>query len=632
CYDDATTSSADSWRLAAMVRDYPPDVVSWHSQFRMPDLIQSSLRLDDLSPVFRAHLFPMVSRTITGANITEKNRRDDLAFRFLSTYLDRDLSCTRCHNSRWSTSGEDSGWDRTHPIQGYFELALFGAHQGAPLENVSTLFRSASSGTSFGGISGSSRPWNLSSTCGSFTSRGSVANDPYAFDGISPHLGAFASIQERSGRNDASVWELEASLHTGIETLKRRGLSRSREEGCAQCAGCDSASSTPGPNYSDAANEAQRAFRENCNTCHGSGFLRDLGSSNWEDRMVRVPGSNGDPLIVPGNARGSRIYKRVESGDMPDDVPFATDWNKEDFLAAMEDWIDSMPESRGCGLCAEDACSGVTAIVDPDAAFAYLTATQLVNKTYSEVYGTPLTISNHFPRNSEQMGRLWNLTEFTLLDRYGWSLRRVLERLLSSRKFNRMAPAARDGTEPYEIVPVLEPWSVADPRDTPSPTPEQEFNAMTDGIHPHSAYTKLRMLHRAMEWPAPRRMANDSDFPTQGFQLEIGRFVDDAKPGFNGVDFAGLLAWEAVVGTCRNPDSSSDFIDDLVARAGTSSSYTYRDVAAALKDRLVSDASLSSAEESALEQLFAVASIDNRLSGGGLEDKLRNYCGAILES
>lgn len=649
CYTDATTSSADTARLAETVRDYPP-YGAHTSKFTMTDLIQSALRLDDLSPVYRAALFPMTAKPITGADISEKNRRDNLATRYLATHLDRDLLCTECHNSKESKSGEESLWDRTYPVPGYFEQALFGFHKGRPLEDISTIFRTPLSGVdSIGG--GGHYPWGLEDGCGEFQFSWHIDGDTYAYDpSAGPRPAYFASIQENSGPLSHSVFDIEEALRNGVNELRYNGLRRRQNSDCRVCATCEGGSSTAGAGYAAKRDAAATALRNNCIGCHGAGgaytnFLSALPNSgsipgDWDTPLVRVEAGSNTGYIVPGDINASEIYQRVLRDEMPFPSGFSSASAKDSFLDTLEEYINALPDTAGCDNCADSGCDNSTSYVQPDSALAFVTAMSVVNQIFEEVYGYPLTIANHFPRNGEQMGRLWNLTEFGFLGRdKGWSLRTVLERLIMSSMFNRMAPAVGDGSEPYEIVPVLEPWSVADPRDVPSPTPEQEFNAMTDGIHAHSAYSRLRMLHRAMGWPEPMKMA-DSRFPSAAFQSEIGRFVDDAKPGFRGVDFGGLLAWEDQVGRCEKPSGvTTDYIDGLMGRIASGPSgwfaapYTYADAAIALKDRLLNDTSMLPDERAKLETLFGVSNLNVAISASGaVEQQLRDYCGVLLET
>ena len=74
--------------------------------------MRSSIALDDLSPVFRAYLFPLVNKPPTGAAIQESNRRSYLFKNFETVYLGRSNTCLACHNSAWSMSGPQSYWNR----------------------------------------------------------------------------------------------------------------------------------------------------------------------------------------------------------------------------------------------------------------------------------------------------------------------------------------------------------------------------------------------------------------------------------------------------------------------------------------------------------------------------------------
>ncbi|MEK9143979.1 MAG: hypothetical protein AAB339_00030, partial [Elusimicrobiota bacterium] len=47
--------------------------------------------------------------------------------------------CLGCHNSGYSVSGAQTGWKRTHPIQGSFERSLYGAAYGIELPRAHPL-------------------------------------------------------------------------------------------------------------------------------------------------------------------------------------------------------------------------------------------------------------------------------------------------------------------------------------------------------------------------------------------------------------------------------------------------------------------------------------------------------------
>ncbi len=112
----------------------------------MLDLARSAVALDDLTPVYRAQLFPLVSLPITAANVpdieAELARREDFGSTFDATYLHRDIVCLGCHNSERSvTDSTDPARDRHWPLDGNVDLALYGMAAGEAPAVAHAMFR-----------------------------------------------------------------------------------------------------------------------------------------------------------------------------------------------------------------------------------------------------------------------------------------------------------------------------------------------------------------------------------------------------------------------------------------------------------------------------------------------------------
>lgn len=208
--------ASDQGQIAAYVRDNAATSnPSSINNFRMTDLLYSSLRLDDLSPVYRAYIFAMLSEPLTGANVAaldlDITRRQDFGEVFSAVYLNRNTVCAQCHNSLFSvTDSFDPATDRHWPMPGLFEEAVFGQSWGRPEMEVYTMFRHLN----VVGGSSADRPWNMSSNCGTFQPQGSIPNDPAGYDGF--------FIQDRGAK--ASVWQVEAALRSGFDKLRADGL------------------------------------------------------------------------------------------------------------------------------------------------------------------------------------------------------------------------------------------------------------------------------------------------------------------------------------------------------------------------------------------------------------------------
>lgn len=208
CFENPLREGGDGGELARWIRDHAPDEgPAPGGPFNMADVLRSALVLDDLSPVYRAYLFAMVSKPRAGNEITEDNKRDDFGVQFSRVFTQRQALCINCHNSETSKTGPESGWNRTHPIPGYFEKALFRTSVGIrPEQRAFAVFRTD---VNFGDV----QPWGMQG-CGSFSR-----------DVLDDELGYNAYFTRALGKR-GTVWDLEDILRKGYLKLDREGLQR----------------------------------------------------------------------------------------------------------------------------------------------------------------------------------------------------------------------------------------------------------------------------------------------------------------------------------------------------------------------------------------------------------------------
>jgi hypothetical protein len=214
CYGDRSRTSVGP-ELATYVRDNPATSGGSGGSFTGLDLVESAITLDDVTPIYRAHLFALVSFPIPAANVppveAELARREDFGLVFDSAYLNRDVVCVQCHNSEVSvTDDPDPAIDRHWPMPGFFEKSIYGASTGVESARAHAAFRfdGFSFGT-FGDGGGPRKPWGWSGDrCGSFAS--TVGDDPAEVDG---KFGGLTGSR-------LTVFELEASLRDGLEALR----------------------------------------------------------------------------------------------------------------------------------------------------------------------------------------------------------------------------------------------------------------------------------------------------------------------------------------------------------------------------------------------------------------------------
>jgi hypothetical protein len=682
CLGDAQRVGDYTLGLAQFVRDNPPVSTAPGTAFNLSDLLRSSLVLDDLSPAYRAYLFGMVDQPITGNEITEQNKRDDLGVTFVQVYTHRQLGCLGCHNTKFSTTGPQTFWNRHFPVRGRFSHALFEQDSGRPADEVHAMLRTDVA-------SGTQRPWGLSS-CGSFVPAASVPNDSMTTPGGTPLNAFFITPRGRTG----SVWQLEAALDAGVRNVAAHGLVRGNQAGTSsgQCSYCTTSGSCPSgsgtaippltPTQIAEENAARTALQNaSCFGCHASGLGGlTMTSGNFPARTVGLTSSTDSAklLIWPGDATRSYLFEKISSATDPllDGSPRMPIGGVMS-MSGINDvraWINGLTPAAGCGSCPVSGCE--TDFVGGNDAFAFLTASRLVESSWSEVMGQPLTIANHFPRNLGQRDILWNLTELHFV-RGHWSMEHLLSRMMTSEFFNRLPPATTTGPSAYELPNYLDPWSANDPRVPPvalpgtppgsgmAPTPDpaydkddeanrlHEYNSMTDGVHRHSPRSLLYSVHAALGWPAPPRAASGGAYPNDTLRKSLGQFYKDAEPGFRELGFQGLLQWEGAHGTCVKPTNHSgdDWIDKLAQAVSVfnashaSNPIKVRDIVLALKDRIIVDPSIQtstptdapSSEAAALLALFGGAlssnvDVSTAAAIAALVQNMRRYCGVLIET
>jgi len=268
----ATPVSPDPAAAAAYVRDQPPSVEgSGSSAFSMYDVIAGSIELDDMTPIYTANLFAMLSKTYLGANALpaalELTRRRDFGAWFDAAYLHRDTVCLNCHNSEFSvTQSADPATNRHFPLPALLEKSLFGDSTGPSTfggyeggdrahaalryhgfvntcsdeqhtqaeaeeqfynpgcatkeEPIHYCATEAICETDFQKL-GRAKPWGWTEACGRYLSADKV---PVDIAGVETKFGNVTGLR-------ASPWGLAASLRAGFEKLRKAGLGADPDTG-----------------------------------------------------------------------------------------------------------------------------------------------------------------------------------------------------------------------------------------------------------------------------------------------------------------------------------------------------------------------------------------------------------------
>jgi hypothetical protein len=346
------------------------------------------------------------------------------------------------------------------------------------------------------------------------------------------------------------------------------------------------------------------------------GGIKPWGASGSCGRFD--PGRNGDLLNVPGYVGGD-----LPSGQHLFDV-------------------DPLFKSGFATLAESGLSVGDDLSVAPDQALAFMTAVNIAGGVWKELLGYPLVLAHGFPRNEKQREILGDLTDAFIAD--GYSLRSLLTEVVVHPYFNQDSPdECRSGT-PYFMQPVFDPFSIT------AADPNARGNGVGDRVQRYSAWVLIESAMRAMWWELPVQQVApmEFDFPGLNFLRDQGVFIKDAVNGFNGVDFNGLLSWEnqlatgtkvSLQGACTGPlggaCSQYEWLELMLVEGSMTPGVTVRDVAAAIKDRLITEPVIDGpAEEAAIAGIFGVP-LDtpmNDLDTAELETAARRFAGVLFST
>ena len=300
-------------------------------------------------------------------------------------------------------------------------------------------------------------------------------------------------------------------------------------------------------------------------------------------------------------------------------------------------------------------------ISDPDTALAWLVTLKITEDAFKRVTGTSLTIANYFPRNQASSKLLYTLAaRFT---ESGYSLKALLAAIVSSDYFNRQPAELACGNKPYTYPAVFDPWVTSDS------VRERRSNGPGDSITAIDPRTLVSATAAALEWTAAPAASRFPDYgetgcddntcaemdsacsrrgkcckshaascemngvepgPQVSFERGVGVFLRNSEAGFRGLDFQARLAWEDRYGACARPRwVTADFIDALVAAGAADPSATAGDVVAALKDRLIGEPEVFTADEQDALAALLGAELDAPASALTAASA-RQLCGALV--
>ncbi|MFT3924620.1 MAG: hypothetical protein QM778_18920 [Myxococcales bacterium] len=541
----AEPMNANPVAVAATIRSKPASSDGGGTgTFTMYDVVQGSLALDDVTPIYDANIFAMLTLTYLGANATpvalELTRRRDFGAWFEGVYLHRDTVCLNCHNSEFSVTQTNNPLTNRHfPINALLEKSLFGESTGP---------------VTFGGYEGGDR-----------------SHAPLRYRDFVNDCGTRTQTQAQANVKCADPNELV------VRCLNER-----------ICA-------------SEVAKRQARPW----------GWAAACGKYK-EEKYVTIDLAGVQAKF--GNLTGLRT----------------SPWGLAESLRT------GFAKLKKEGLGADEAGE----VADPDKAFAYLTAMNIVEKVWIQIVGTPLTIPTRFPRNAAARDQLQHLTEEFI--KSGFSNRKLVETVLASPYFNVPAPSEGCGAKPYALPAIFDPWVIAET------DAAKRKNSAADGIVSLPSRTAASLVYSAMGWTP---IAPNSTFPDtfnvdpedpifpiidaeRTFQSETGHYLKNSEPGFRGFDFQARLGWEDRFAVCSKLDpAATDYIDLLLAQVTAPGKATVADLVIALKDRLVGRTSIEPlAEKPALESLLGATLDTDAKSLLDAQAGLRKVCGVIVSS
>lgn len=263
--------------------------------------------------------------------------------------------------------------------------------------------------------------------------------------------------------------------------------------------------------------------------------------------------------------------------------------------------------------------------VDPAQAFVYLTGQHLVDETWKLAFGKRLLLPYGLSRNRYQQERLQGYTDRFLAD--GWSLSELLVDITADPYFNTGLPTTCE-VEPYGMLPVIDPYTV-----------EYEGELANNGpgelVHRFAGRVLQRTLYDSLGYGEPREYFPHDQSREEDLQRSLGIFLSDGSPGFDAIDFQGLLAWEREYYLCAGPPGSSGGFLEELREAAVAEGRTVEDAALSLKDRLLARGVFEDeVERDRVRGLMAVplTTLVSEVDPAVFERNLGLFCGVLTAS
>lgn len=383
--------------------------------------------------------------------------------------------------------------------------------------------------------------------------------------------------------------------------------------------------------------------RQDCLPCHnGEGSVTDAVDPAEDRFWPVVPGLERAVFGAPGGMDPDRLHAAFRwEGFARGSTPA---WGSEacggyafehagDLLGREAYLAGPLPAGAHAGDVARRLGAGFRALSvtapdvdtsDPAAAFAYLVSMNVVETVWRQASGHPLTVAHGFSRNAAQRDILAGLTStFVAGDR---SMRDLVVDVVTHPALDRAAPADCADEEGAASGP-----AVFDPFD------EVGTNGPGHVVHRYDPWLALDRACTALGWALPLRFPVPYALADPPFLEAIGAHMEDGRPGHDGVDVVGLLAWEEKFAAGEDPGffgeggGDADWIDALLDTARATPDATVVDLVMALEDRLLLHAALDARGRAAVEALIGMPlETPVAAAGDGLASGIRHFAGALL--
>ena len=642
-----------SENLADFVRDSAIQS-SYQREFNMYELIRDSIRVDNVFPAYRAHLYALGHKVGAGNSmISAEEQRAIVGAEFDDVYLGRDLECMTCHNSKAAVTDYKGNHQ---PLYRGLDYPMYD-HIQTPVDPIQLdLFETTCAG------------------CHGATAEGGAVKVDIL--GASTQMimaaagsGAMAAIvltqQEAQALEDALVDPRPFSSGNVAETAAKHFAAFRRDFF-----------------------RPKRFCEDETTACTRDSDCDDIG-----DEVCRAEEVGWGPWGISTDC--AAIWNESYEGPLPAffaglSSNYATVSDVDDSFVAGYEQLPNAPAITG------------------DTSFAYMVAAKVTENVWKQLMGEPLTLVNRYARNEDQRDTHQHLTENVFIEN-GWSLKELIVAILGERYFNRRAPAAsyvsdsyalpamwdpfapenqtcRDDEPPKDIDDLVIPWQREEPTGTPyvgtttyattttrdddlvigtlvrNDDPLCAFNGQGELVHRYAPRVLLNSVGSALDWPAPEIFPQTA-YPSDELQRSIGQYLSAIDPGTKNLDFQSLLYWDDAHGRCdkESIDEDPDWINTLIGEidvfnaANPEDPLTLRDVVLTLKDWLLQEPTLggyttrtegfvgpktitsvpvepSATEGTAVEDLFGRSLEDPVTTDDISETDLRDLCGAYLRA